>query len=132
MYKFAAQNKLRFSSVRGELIAEQLFDLPLKVANGFDLDTVARSIHTELKAMGEETFVAVTTNNPRKKVLEVSLEIVKDVIATKVAENAAASNRAHRTEERRKLLDALAAKRDHALTTASVEELEAKLAALDS
>jgi len=131
MYKFAAQNRLRFESIRGELTAEQLFDLPLKSNSGFDLDTIARGVNAELKAMAEESFVETTTANPRKKALEVSLEIVKDVIKTKQDANAARLSRAKRIEERRKILDALAAKKDQALTAASVDELEKKLAELD-
>ena len=131
MYKFAAKNKLRFSSVRGDLTAEQLFDLPLKSPNGFDLNTVAKEINGELKATGEESFVEDTTNDPRREALVVSLEIVKDVIKTKQEENSARLNKLKRTEERRKILDALSAKKDQALTAASVEELEKKLAELD-
>lgn len=131
MYKFAAQNKLRFASVRGDLTVENLFELPLKRADGFDLDTVARTINAELKGMSEESFVELATNNPRKKVLEVSLEIVKDVIATKVAAAAAATNSAKKKELRQKLLAALEAKENEKLTTASAEELRAQLAALD-
>ena len=130
IYKYAAQNGLRFPSIRGELVAEQLFQLPLSSRTGFDLDNVAKSVNAELKAAGEESFVATVTN-PAQKMLEVALDVVKDVIATKQAENAAALARQHRTEERRKLLDAIGAKKDQALSASSIEELEQKLAALD-
>ncbi len=131
MYKFAAQNRLRFSSVRGDLMVEQLFDLPLKSQSGFDLDSVARGIANELKAMGEESFVEDSSANPRKRILEVSLEIVKDVIKTRQEENSARLTKAKKTEERRKILDALASKKDQQLSESSIEELEAKLEALE-
>lgn len=132
MYKFAAQNQLRFQSVRGDLTVEQLFQLPLKSKSGFDLDSVARAVNNELKGMQEESFVEDTTANPRKKALEISLEIVKDVIKTKQEENQAQLNKLKKAEERRKILDALAAKKDQALTAASVEDLERQLAALEA
>lgn len=131
MYKFAAQNRLRFPSVRGELTAEQLFDLPLKSTTGFDLDSVAREVHAELKTMGEESFVEDASANPRKTVLESSLEIVKDVIKTKQEANAARLGRLKKADDRKKILDAIAAKQDQQLTAASLEELEKKLAELD-
>lgn len=131
MYKFAAQKKLRFPSIRGELTAEQLFDLPLKSTTGFDLDTVARTINAELKTTGEESFVEDVTANPRKEALEVSLNIVKDVIKTKQEDNVARVNRLKRADDRKKILDAIAAKKDQQLTAASLEELEQKLSALD-
>jgi hypothetical protein len=131
MYKFAAQNKLRFPSVRGDLVIEQLFDLPLKSNSGFDLDNIARTINSEIKEIGEESFVENNNSNPRKKILECGLEIVKDVIKTKQEENSLRLNKAKKIEERKKILDAMNAKKEQQLSQASLEELEAKLAALD-
>jgi hypothetical protein len=131
VFKFAAQYKLRFPSSRGDLTAENLFDLPLKSKSGFDLDTVARTIHAELKSMGEESFVEDPSDDPRKKTLEVSLSIVKDVIKTKQDENAARLNKLKRAEERKKLLDAIAAKKDDQLSQATLDELEKKLSELE-
>lgn len=131
IYKIAAQTGLRFSTNRGDITVEQLFHLPLKSQSGCDLDTTARTINNELKSVTEESFVEEAKPDPRKTQLEVSLAVVKDVIATKQAENAAELAKIHRSAERKKLLDAIAAKKDAALTTASMEELEKKLAELD-
>lgn len=131
MYKFAAQNAIRFNSTRGAITVEQLFQMPLKAANGFDLDSVARAVNNELKSISEESFVEETASSPRRKELEVSLEIVKDVIKTKQDENQAKANRIKKAAERKKILDALATKQDQALSAASIEDLEKKLAALE-
>lgn len=131
LYKFAAQHNLRFPSVRGALTVEQLFHLPLKATNGCDLDSIAKVINSELKSAGEESFVEDVSIDPRKQELSVSLDLVKDVIATKQAENRAARDKAQRTVERKKILDAIASKKDAQLSQASLEELEQKLAALD-
>jgi hypothetical protein len=131
IYKFAAQTTLRFPSKRGELTVEQLFQLPLKSQTGFDLDTVARTVNDQLKSVSEESFVEDTTADPRKQALVVALDIVKDVIATKQCENRAAAARSQRAVERKKLLDAIAAKKDANLSQASLEELEKQLTALD-
>ncbi len=132
MYKYAAQNSLRFSSIRGDLTVEQLFHLPLKSQSGFDLDAVARGINTELRAMSEESFVEESSANPRKKGLEIALEIVKDVIKTKQDENASLVLKRDKVEKRRKILDAMNAKKDQKLSEASIEDLEKELAALDA
>lgn len=131
MYKFAAQNRLRFPSVRGDLTVEQLFQLPLKAQNGADLDSVARAISNQLKSVSEESFVEDPTSDPKKTALVMSLDVVKDVIATKQAENRAALARQNRTIERNKILDAISAKQDKALTESSLDDLKKKLAELD-
>lgn len=131
IYKIAAQKGIRFPSNRGDLTVEQLFSLSLRSGDGFDLDIVARTINNDLKGLTEESFVEDTRSNPRKTELEVSLEIVKDVIKTKQAEQQAALNRSQKAIERKKILDAMSQKKDAALTTASLEELEQKLAALE-
>jgi hypothetical protein len=125
IFETAARKKLRFPSTKGELTAEQLFDLPL-----VQLDTVARSIHSELKSITEESFIDVKPD-PRRPELETKLEIVKHVIAVKVKERDDAIAAQERAAKRRKLLDAIAAKEDEALTTASKEDLLKQLAALD-
>jgi hypothetical protein len=133
IYKFAAQNKLLFPSRVGMLNVEQLFDLPLRSTrpNGADLDDTARKINAQLKGISEESFVEDITVNPQKQALTVALDVVKDVIATKQAENRAALAKTQRAAERKKLLDILAAKKDEKLSQASIEELEKQLAALD-
>ncbi len=132
IYKFAAQTGLRFPSKRGDLMVEQLFHMPLKSANGFDLDSIAKGINNQLKGVSEESFVEDNTSNPQKQALTVALDIVKDVIATKQAENRAALARTNRAAERKKLLDILASKKDEKLSQASIEDLEKKLAELDA
>lgn len=130
-YKFAAQTRLRFPSVRGDLTVEQLFQLPLKSQTGFDLDSVAKSINTQLKGVSEESFVEDTSSNPQKNSLTVALDVVKDVIKTKQDENRAVVLKSQKAAERKKLLDAIGAKKDEVLTKASLKELEEKLAALE-
>lgn len=131
IYKFAAQETVRYPSIRGDLTTEQLFQLPLKSKTGFDLDSVARMIHRSLKSESEESFVEQTSVDPYRVKLEIAFAVVKDVIATKQEENKAEVARQNKSVQRKKILDAMAAKKDAALTTASMEELEKELAALD-
>ena len=131
VYKFAAKNALRFPSHRGDLTVEQLFQLPLKCSTGFDLDTIARAINAQLKSVSEESFVVDVMEDPRKLILTASLDIVKDVIADKRLLVSQSEARVKRAAERKKILDAMAAKSDEKLSQATQEELEKLLTALD-
>jgi hypothetical protein len=126
-YKYAAQHKLRFASNRGNLVVEQLFQLELE-----ELDIVARTVHTELESLGKQSFINTKTNDPRKKQLEVSLDIVKDVIATKEAAKDAAENRTKKLQLRTKLLEAIEAKENEKLTTSSIDDLKKQLDELEA
>lgn len=125
----ASRKKFRFTSERGELTTENLWDLPLTSKNGFNLNSVAIAVHTELKGLSEESFVEVSTN-PRRKDLEDMLEIVKYVIAVKQNEAKLATERVVKQELKRKLQGAIEAKEGEALSGASLDDLKAQLAAL--
>lgn len=131
IFELAARKKLRFSSTKGELSVEALFDLPLESRDGGNLDTIAKAVNSELKAVAEESFVKTSTN-PQKAVLELKLEIVKFVIADKMeaaAKRVAASAKA---AERATLLEALGNKETEALHALTPAEIKARLAALDA
>lgn len=132
IFERASRAKLRFPSSVGDLTSEQLWDLPLTATKGSrpDLDGVARAVlHTELKSIEEGSFVNVAPD-PRKTELELKLEIVKHVIASKLADAAAAAKRTETAERKRKLLAALASKEEQALSGMTKEQLEAEIAAL--
>ena len=129
IFKQAAQLKMRFPSVRGFLIAEQLFDLPLTSKNGFDLDTVAKDVNKLLKEQAEESFVS-TTDNPLASVYQVMLDIVKEIIADKLAEAAAARTRSSNAAERQSLLALLDEKNKDELKGLSKEELQKRISEL--
>ena len=126
LFKLAARRKTRFPSNRGELTAEQLYDLKLA-----DLDITARTINTELKSLTEDSFVELKPD-PRRGHLADALALVVEVIADKQADAAAAQKRVDKAALRRTLSEALARKQDEALSSASVEELQRQLAALDA
>jgi hypothetical protein len=128
IFERAARGKLRFPSGVGMLMAEQLWDLPLTSRkSGADLDSTARAIFTELKSLEEGSFVKVTPD-PRKTDLELQLEIVKFVIADKIAAAERAQKAAENAERKRKLLAALSAKQEAELIGMSKEEIEAEIA----
>jgi len=131
IFETASRKKLRFPSARGDLTVEQLWDMKMTSVNGFSLDAVYRGIKTELNGQIDEGLVPVGSN-PEKELNELRLEIVKRVFDVKQEEAAKAANRVQRSEERRKVLEAIANKKDEQLSQASIEDLEKKLEAIDS
>ena len=126
----ATREKFRFESCKGDLSVEQLWDLPLTSRTGFDLDTVAKAVNTNLKSSNEESFVNVS-NNPAVSRLQVQLEVVKAIIEVKLAQAEAAKKRAEKSAERQRLMEVLHSKKDQELQGLSVEEIERRLAQLE-
>lgn len=130
IFEFATRNKLLFSSSRGALNTEQLWDVPLRSRDDFNLNAIAQAANKALKGATEESFVETkrTTLHVR---LETTLEIVKHVIDAKLAEEAAAKKQADNKAERERLLAILADKQDSKLVAESEEQIKARIAALE-
>jgi hypothetical protein len=129
IFEQASREKFRFPSKVGMLSVENLWDLPLTSANKASLDDTAKSVNAELKSVTEESFVAITSN-PAKAALETKLEIVKHIIAARLAENEAARNEAARRAEKVKLMEILERKQDATLEGLTEEQIRERIAAL--
>lgn len=130
IFEFCTRNKVRFPSVRGELTIEQLWDVPLRSKDDFNLNTVAKAANKAWKEISEENFVETTTT-PAHVRLETAFEIVQYVIATKLDEEAAAKKRADNKIEKEKLLAILAEKQTGKLSELSEKELQRRIVALE-
>lgn len=130
IFEYATRNKLRFASIKGELTAEQLWDIPLRSNDDFNLNTVAKTTNKALKDISEESFVE-TKKTAKQSRLEVALEVVKYVIETKLDEEKAAEARASNKKKKEALLTALAEKQAGKLSEMSEKELQKQIAALD-
>lgn len=121
----ALQNKWRFSTTKGALAAEDLFDLSLT-----SLDNLAKAENRTLKASEEESFIP----NARSGVSENQdrLNLLKAVIAIKVAEAEKKKRAADTAAKRQQLRELISAKQDDALKAKSMEDLLAELAALEN
>lgn len=129
VFEKAIRQKFRFPSIRGLLTTEDLWDLPLTSKNGFDLNSVAQAVNAEVKATGEESFVGDST--PASAVAVLKLDVVKSVIATKIAERDAEVTRKEKRQKRDRLLELLANKEDDALQELTPDQIKEQLAALD-
>lgn len=129
IFEYASRNKLRFASMRGELTVEQLWDIPLRSRDDFNLNAIAKAVNKAWKDATEESFVETTRTAAHVR-LEVALEVVKHVISVKLAEEEAAKKRAENAAEKKKLLAILAEKQDGKLSSLSEEELKKRIDAL--
>ncbi|MEQ4302920.1 hypothetical protein ABNF97_16240 [Plantactinospora sp. B6F1] len=126
IFEKATREKFRYPSTKGLLTTEQLWELPLTAKSGFSLDDVAKAVNAELKAIDTESFVA-TEPNPAKATLETKLEVVKHVIAIRLAEDQSAKAAAAKKLEKEKLLAVLGRKQDAALENLTEAELLARI-----
>ena len=129
MFERATRAKLRFESSKGPISVEQVWDAPLTSRNGFSLDEIAKQAKRELDAISEESFVQQVS--PLKNVAVLKLEVVKHIIAVKLAEKESSDKRAERAELRKQLLQALAEKQTDEIKNMSVEDIQKRLTELE-
>jgi hypothetical protein len=120
MFQKATRLKLRFDTPKGLASVEDLWELPL-TGDGANLDDIARALHRKLESSDQISFVvkdqkADTTD-------ELKFEIVKHVIAVRLAEAEVANSARINKEKKQKLLALLAQKEDQAVQELSADEI---------
>jgi hypothetical protein len=130
IFEYATRNKLRFASSRGELTVEQLWDVPLRSRDDFNLNAIAKTANKAVKDISEESFVE-TKKTPEHTRRESALEVVKYVIDVRLTEEKATETRAAKKQEKEKLLNILAEKQAGKLSELTERELQKRIAALE-
>ena len=120
MYKKALRTKLRFSTSKGKLTTEDLFDLSLT-----DLNNIAIALDKKLSETPRKSFISDIAPDTAED--ELRLSILKDVITTKLIEKNNAQEAKAKAAEKAQLAEILHRKKNQALENLSIEELEAKL-----
>lgn len=128
IFEQASRRKLRFSTAIGLLSIEDLWTLDLTSARSVSLDDVAKGLRRLLKETEDESFVVKASS--RSTEVQLSFDIVKHIIDTRLAERDEAKTRADNRERKQKLQSLIAEKQDESLKAASVEELQAMVEAL--
>lgn len=131
LFEYATRNKLRFTSVRGDLNVEQLWDVPLRSNDDLNLGKIALTVNKNLKDATEESFVD-TVRTAEHTRLEVRLEIVKHIIECKRADEAAVKKRAENRVEKEQLLAILAEKQLGKLIKLSEKDIQTRIQALEA
>lgn len=130
MFEKAARIKLRFSTPKGLLTVEDLFDLPLTSGTGkANLDDLAKELHRQLK---DEDVSFVTPTAKKDEDDQLAFELVKHVIGIRIAERDEAAKKTEQAAARQKIMALIDQKKDAALGEKSVEELTALLASLSA
>ena len=129
IFEYATRTKLRFASTKGELTTEQLWEVPLRSRDDFNLNAVAKAANSAWKTLSEESFVE-TERTPEHVRRELALAVVKYIIDVKLTEEALAKKRADNKLEKEKLLAILAEKQAGKLSELTEKELQKRIAQL--
>lgn len=112
IFELASRKKLRFSLLGFTVATEDLWDLPLTTtkAQGLSLDKLAISVHSQIEAAPQVSFVNASAPNPELETNRLRLELLKAVIEAKKEANRVAQETAAKAERKRALLALLAEK----------------------
>ena len=115
MFEVATRKKFRFP-FNGMISTEDLWDLPVE-----KLDTIFKKLTKEKKADDEESLLTPATTDTD---LADRIEIVKAVVAYKLAVAEKAAKVAETKRKNQRIMELIAKKQDEALANLPVEELE--------
>lgn len=124
LFEAASKMKLRFSSNKGMITSEDLWDLSLA-----DLDEMARETYKRVRDdMDHVSFVRPVSKVDSTDLLR--LDILKRVIEVKMEERDAAEKAVLQNAKKQRILNIMAEKEDENLKGASLEDLRQMLAEL--
>jgi hypothetical protein len=128
MFEKATREKLRFSTVKGAMPAEALWEIPLTSKDGFNLDSITKAVKKDLDASKEESYVKKTS--PSSSLHELRFEILKYVISVRLDESEAREKAAEKKAQKEKIMEILSRKQDEALESKTEDQLKKLLASL--
>ena len=124
IFEVAIRTKMRFP-FKGMVSVEDLWDLNVR-----DLDSIFKSLNSQLKQVKEESLLDVRTKQDEE--LDMKIEIVKYIVKVKQEEENTRLQAKAKKEQKQKIMEILSAKQDTELQNKSPEELTKMLAELDS
>jgi len=124
IFEKATRGQLRFPTNKGLISVEDVWQLPLTRAgqHGVSLETLAQHIYKELNTSLVPSFVSKRTTKDTTQ--ELRFDIVKHIIAIKLAEQEASVVSKEKSERKQKILGVINKKKDEELSNLSVAELE--------
>lgn len=114
MFEKALRKKLRFTTTRGSLDVESLWDLPLK-----ELD----ALYGNLSANQDNQQKSLLEGNKNDPDTELAIEIVKHIVEVKLEELDASKKAAANRALKQRILGIIADKKDEELVGKSTDEL---------
>lgn len=124
MFDQAVRLKLRFETKRGQVSAEDLWDLPLT-----ELDRVAVQLQSKLRESANETSF-ITPAGPKDNAMQLRFDVAKHIIDVRLKERDDAKAARDKSAKKQQLLEVLARKQNAELEGKSTEELTAMINSL--
>ena len=121
LFKVAAKKKYRFN-YRGLISVEDLWDLGVE-----DLDKIYKSLKSQAKNAAEESLLQEVSKEDKE--LNNKIEIIKTIVADKLAASERAKKAAAQRMQNQRILEIMADKQDEELKSKSLEELKSMLTA---
>jgi hypothetical protein len=129
IFEKASRLKLTFSTSRGVLSHQDLWDLPLQSSTGkVNLDEIARDLFRQIKSDDNISFVE--TNHKTDFLTQLMFDVVKHIIDTRLAEAKQATDEKERADKKQKLLAIIADRQDEKLRSMSLKDLQKMVAEL--
>ena len=124
IFEQATRSKLRFSTTKGMLTVEDLWDLPLVSMSGaqVNLDDMARVAYKEMEESACQSFVQKASKI--SETAKLRFDIIKHIIDVKLAERDAAIERSEKAVKKQRILELIATKEEESLAGKSLEELQ--------
>jgi len=116
MFEVATRNQFRFA-FKGMISVEDLWQLSPR-----DLDTIFKSLNSELKKVKEESLLE--TKSMEDQILDVKIQIVKHIFNIKQEEEKLRVEAKQNKEKKQKLMEILASKQDQDLLNKSSEDIQ--------
>jgi hypothetical protein len=126
LFEYASRNKVRFTTSKGVMTVEDLWDLSLE-----SLNSIAKSLNRKIKESEEEDFINKSSKSKEDVVTQVSFELVKYIIDVKLSEKEERLAKKERSEKRERLRRALEEAEDRDLKSKSADEIKKMLDELE-
>lgn len=130
LFEIASRNKLRVTTTKGDLTVEQLWDLPLKSANGLSLDSIAIALNKQLES--KATSFVDEVQAPESSNTKVLFDIVLYIISVRKAEAKQAQEQAAKQSQLKFLKGLRDRKRLESFESLSEEEINKQIAELEN
>ena len=115
IFERAALEKTRFN-FKGLISVEDLWDLSLE-----NLDSIWVALETDLEKLPKKSLLE--TNTKQRDEIEFKQEIIKHIVETKKAENAAAAQTKANAAKKQMVLEIIEQKKNENLKSLSIDEL---------
>ena len=119
IFEYAVENKLRFP-YKGNISTEDFYDLTVE-----ELDTIFKTLNREVKKSNEESLLEKKSDTNIR--LNVKIEIIKEIVAKKLAEIEASKTAVIKKQKNEKIMELIAQKQDENLKNLSIDELQKML-----